>query len=138
MRRIKKGDRVFFQYHYPNEILSQIVSLCKKNGAEIHFIIHDIYSLRFAEKKEDEIKTLNSATKLFVHTEAMEQYLKSIGVTSSMCIMHLFDYYTEDTMPPIEDILSMREVVVFAGNINKSEFVYALNDNYSTLQQLLH
>ena len=69
---------------------------------------------------------LNAADHLIVHTEAMALALKTMGVTTKINVIHLFDYYSADAMMPLEDTLNRKNEVAFAGNLEKSKFLELL------------
>lgn len=129
--QIHTGDKVFFQYHSPTDHLLKAVRKARKRGAIIIFIIHDLQSLRFNKKQAKELMMLNLADLLYIHTENMDTYLKGIGCISQTRIMHLFDYYSNDPMPPTYQ--EEREVVVFAGNLEKSLFLPIVDSSPSAL-----
>lgn len=43
-----------------------------------------------------------------------------------MNVIHLFDYYSKDAMPEIEETLTRKGVIAFAGNLEKSKFLEPL------------
>lgn len=131
--RIHSGDKVYFQYHGPTEHLLRAVKKVRERGASVIYIIHDLQSLRFNKEPNKELMLLNLANVLFIHTENMRTYLKGIGCHSQTRIMHLFDYYSDDPMPPINEKQEKRDVVVFAGNLGKSLFLQKLDSSPSLL-----
>lgn len=136
---ITKGDRVFFQdFVGPHCMYSMY--LCNKKGAEIHVIVHDVPSVRFREYAiAKDVACLNKSDVVYIHTEAFRDLLIRNGLTVSTKVIHLFDYYTEDKMREIEDIRKDKNVVVFAGNLAKSEFLQAwLNQKLETISVRLY
>lgn len=91
------------------------------NSKNIYFLIHDINSLRYNfEISEEEINILKKAKGLLVHTDNMKQYLIKKNVVVPMFVMNLFDYYIKDK---INNKNIYDNSIVFAGNLNKSEFL---------------
>jgi hypothetical protein len=56
----------------------------------------------------------------------MAMALKTMGVTTKMNVIHLFDYYSADAMMPLEDTLNRKNEIAFAGNLEKSKFLELL------------
>ena len=120
---IKSGDRVFFQ-DFRDKFSQFIIQYCRSHGASVHVIVHDVHSVRFNLSDADvDVATLNTADQLYVHTECMVNLLKKMGVKAPMKVMHLFDYYSNDAMMPIDEIQGLKNIVVFAGNLAKSGFL---------------
>lgn len=121
--KLKKNDTLYMQrYGY---YMSLLASLSKVKGVELNYIVHDLTFLRFGNKKTSasEIKLLKKVDVIFAHTEKMVDALKGCGVNTMCKVMHLFDYYSDDAMMPIEDTLAMKQIVAFAGNLDKSAFL---------------
>lgn len=56
----------------------------------------------------------------------MAKALKTLGVTTKMNVIHLFDYYSKDAMPELEETLKRKSEIAFAGNLEKSKFLEPL------------
>ena len=121
IKQIKAGDTVFIQEFYL-DYMQRIATESRRRGATVIFLIHDVQCIRF-NKATSEIKKLNNASLLLVHTEAMKEKLAELGVTTPMRIIQLFDYYASTPMIAAEDMLKLKRDVVFAGNLAKSEFL---------------
>ena len=108
-----------------------IQKLSKYN--RVIFLVHDIQSLRRDSHHglQDEIRMLNLATGLIVHNRFMEDKLKQIGVcVNTYYRLECFDYlFDNKTNNPVED-----NVIVFAGNLDKSEFIPMMCTENPTLQ----
>lgn len=123
---LHKGDELYIQrYGYYIDLLA---SLAKKKGVKLNYIVHDLTFLRFGNTKgaSKELSLLKNMDAIFVHTEAMAALLKEKGVRAELKIMHLFDYYSDDAMMPENEVLRMKNVVAFAGNLDKSTFLRSL------------
>lgn len=125
-RVFKPGDELFFQgYGSYDRATAMLVHWARKRNIKCYYLIHDVNSLRFENgfdmrKEMDLIKGFDC---LYVHTEAMAEQLQAHGIHTEMKVMHIFDYYSDDPMMDREEILSLRDVVAFAGNLNKSQFL---------------
>lgn len=103
-----------------------LLKYAKARMCKIIYIIHDIEALRFSlnsEKRESRI--LNQADILIVHTNAMRDKLKELGVYKPMVVLQLFDYYCVTGEVPNGAQLNY---VAFAGNLSKykSKFIEKL------------
>lgn len=130
-RKIKSNDEIFLQYPFGDWSFKIIYNIFHKKGFKINLIIHDIESFRkynSTVQRQEEIEKLNKMTLLFVHTPAMKELLQNNGVKVPMKCIYLFDYYSDDPMLSIDELKSMKNVIAFAGNLNKSDFLYKLNN----------
>ncbi|MCH4017751.1 MAG: hypothetical protein LKE74_04760 [Prevotella sp.] len=129
--RIHPHDKVYFQYPFLSPSLLIIATLFKFKNAEIIYLIHDLESVRYSDcnslNKKD-LKVLNSADRLLVHTDKMKQLLQNKGVTSIMVPIQLFDYYSDDSYIEEKVITtSYSHTIAFAGNLSKSQFLKELD-----------
>ena len=120
LRVVSHNDYVYFQYPYSVYPLSTIVQIAKKRGAKIVFIIHDLNFLRWKDSK-DKWTDLNLADYLLVHTNQMAEELRRFGVKTEMIPITLFDYYSKDDYRDLAEQAKDRNIIAFAGNLNKSE-----------------
>lgn len=122
-----KSD-VYVQYPIANPQLSYVFYfLLRLSKCKLIYIVHDIEMLRYHRGwVKHEVRVLNQADRLLVHTLAMQDKLKELGVIVPMTIINLFDYYTESTKPSSTELLDKKEVVAFAGNLMKSGFLKEL------------
>lgn len=128
--RVKKKDEIYFQYPFRDNSFKYIFKIFQKRGLKLNLIIHDIESFRVLnnpQKRKDEITILNNMSTLYVHTPAMKKLLQDNGVKVPMKCIYLFDYYSDDSMIPIDRRKTMKNIIAFAGNLNKSIFLYELN-----------
>ncbi len=124
--KVNYGETFIVQYPFPLSCIEQLIRKIHSRGGQIVFLIHDINSLRWGKVNRKEVVWMNSADHLIVHSEAMASALKNMGVTTKMNVIHLFDYYSKDAMPEIEETLTRKGVVAFAGNLEKSKFLEPL------------
>lgn len=124
VKEVQFGDIIVIQDFY-RKYMQRLAKECLKREAKVIFIVHDVQSIRF-NKTSKEIRKLNNASLLIVHTQAMADKLKTLGVTTPMRILWLFDYYSDDPMQDAEKTLQNKTEVVFAGNLSKSVFLKEL------------
>lgn len=135
---VNEGDTVFIQdFHLPH--MQYIATECRARKANVVFLIHDVQCIRF-NIITDEIEKLNNASLLLVHTNAMADKLRSIGVTTAMRVITVFDYYADDAMQDAKTALEHKNEVIFAGNLTKSVFLKPLieHNNYNAIQIRLY
>ena len=151
-RRIKFGDIVVIQDFYRKH-MQVLAKEALRREAKVIFIVHDVQTIRYNSINK-EIRKLNNASMLFVHTEAMAKKLKEMGVIIPMHIMWLFDYYADDPMLSVKEVMQHKHDIVFAGNLTKSTFLpqlvaydsptdmhfklYGIHDNTSDLSGTAH
>ncbi len=123
-KQIHSGDTILIQDFYL-DYMQNIATESLKRGAKVIFIIHDIQCIRF-NKRTNEIKKLNNASLLLVHTNAMKKKLAELGVHTPMKVLNLFDYYSSVPMMSIEETIQHKSDIVFAGNLEKSRFLRKL------------
>ena len=83
----------------------------------VHDLVHYRETLVFDNY---EIKILNTAEELIVHTSQMQELFKSYGITSPCHILWLFDYITPE-IPSVKQQVS--NDIAFAGALDKSIFL---------------
>lgn len=121
LQKVKYGDTVFIQdFHLKH--MQWLSCECRKKGAQVIFLIHDIQCIRF-DIRTKEVDQVNNASLLLVHTEAMAQKLRELGVTTPMKVITLFDYYSDDQMLDVSSVEQRKKEVIFAGNLSKSVFL---------------
>ncbi len=122
-KQFNSDDIVYIQYPGSCMQIQILLKELKSRGAKVCMLVHDISSFRFGKKVDIEVKWLNVADELLVHTEAMKNLLTDYGVKTPMRIMELFDYYTDDPFNEKSEILKRKNIVLFAGNLDKSIFL---------------
>ena len=124
VKEVQYGDIIVIQDFY-RKYMQKLAKECLKREAKVIFVVHDVQSIRF-NKTSKETRKLNNASQLIVHTQAMADKLKILGVTTPMRILWLFDYYSADPMQDAEKTWQKKNEVVFAGNLSKSFFLKEL------------
>lgn len=121
---IKEGSYLLVQRRLSYTKTRLLVGALKLKKCSLCLIVHDINSLRFGPNQA-EIKALNKAKYLIVHTEAMKKKLNDYGVKTQMIVLEIFDYITDKSI--IERRKNSNQVV-FAGNLDKTLFLPILRD----------
>lgn len=122
-KSIKEDDVVYLQYPTGGKVFNTIIKLLLKRTDHVRYIIHDLESFRIGAADSKEIERLKKADILFVHTMAMKEILLSYGVCVPMKIMNFFDYYSDDPMVDVSEMMTRKNQICFAGNLGKSEFL---------------
>jgi hypothetical protein len=106
----------------------------RKKGVRGILLIHDINGLRQPDgapaAMKQEINVFNSYADIIAHSRSMDLWLRNHGLKSRTTVLGVFDYLIDNgEEPPTKDKLAVRPLrnrVVFAGNLRKSEFVNQL------------
>lgn len=135
---IKRGTLVLFQYPFApfGEFFTFFFCNClKKKKCHLVILVHDLVHYRETEVfDKTEIKTLNTASELIVHTLKMQQLFKENGVDRPCRLLWLFDYLTDEVPGEIR-YQEGTHSVAFAGALDKSVFLKKLRDvNYTSVQ----
>ena len=121
---IKRGTLVLFQYPFApfGEFFTLFFCRCLKlKKCTLIFMVHDLVHYRETLVFDNyEIKILNTADELIVHTPKMQELFKSYGITRPCHIIWLFDYITPE-IPSVKQQLS--NDIAFAGALDKSIFL---------------
>lgn len=104
-------------------------TLSKKN--KITLLIHDLHSLRRGDETacREELRIINKADSVIVHNHFMKEKMLSLGLSvKNIFCLDIFDYLCDESSPKTAE-----DAVVFAGNLNKSDFLYKMfNANQNT------
>ena len=109
---------------------SKIIKLLPKKKTII--LVHDLNSIRYPEAKnnENEIGNLKKFKYIIVHNQIMKNYLIQNGVDSNnIYILELFDYICDKNIESVLNQDNKEYKIIFAGNLEKSEFIYQLEEN---------
>jgi hypothetical protein len=124
--RVEKGSEVHIQYPATGSI-RWIIKILHFRSCKVTCLIHDVISMRLESDivAVKEVRTFNLADELIVHSQAMAEKLKEMGVKPPMKILILFDYMTS-----ISDVYHSSDIrsIVFAGDLRKSKFIKLLTN----------
>lgn len=116
---IKKGSVLIVQRRLSFTKARMLSGILRLKKCRMCVIIHDINSIRFGAVGS-EIKCLNKAEYLIVHTAAMKEKLVSFGVEAEMIVLDVFDYVTDKSHIAVR---RNSNKIVFAGNLGKTAFL---------------
>jgi len=123
LSNLNKGDIVILQYpiYGKSSFANDLFRTLKQKEVLSILVVHDIDSIRNTENKkavEKEAKTLNQFDVIISHNEQMTSFLRQIGVTKEIVDLEIFDYHNPSEINELNN-----NGVVFAGNLQKSEFL---------------
>lgn len=121
-------SNVFLQYPIGDHTLSSLVICCLRlKKCSVDVLVHDVESLRRTGKLSSlERNNLKNANHVIAHTRAMKRIFVENGVPENKVdILGIFDYLT--IAPPYKRLFN-DNIVVFAGNLDKSYFINYLKD----------
>jgi hypothetical protein len=129
LRSIPKRSKVLLQYPFAplgDMFTSFLCKRIKAKSCELTIIVHDIVSYRETGKfGEAEIKILNQADTLIIHTPKMALLFDEVGIRPEKKLLHLFDYISKE-QPNVPE-QNPKTVIAFAGNLEKSLFLNSLD-----------
>ena len=124
---IKRGTLVLFQYPFApfGEFFTFFFCRCLKlKKCTLIFMVHDVVHYRETLVFDKyEIKILNTADELIVHTPKMQELFKSYGINRPCRFLWLFDYITQET-PNVRQQVS--NDIAYAGALGKSVFLHQI------------
>lgn len=140
--KIKRGTLVLFQYPFApfGEFFTYFFCRClKMKKCHLVILVHDIVHYRETEVfDKTEIKTMNTASELIVHTPKMQQLFAKYGIDRPCRLLWLFDYLTEE-IPGEERNADSTNCIAFAGALDKSVFLKKMrNVMYNGIQLHLY
>lgn len=127
----KNHEELYIQYPtYLNNHFNRLILWLLQIAHPI-YLVHDINSLRRnCQVSKDEVKILNYASKLIVHTDSMKNHLLKSGVTVPMTPLWLFDYYSSENKTVNTKHMD-KNIIAFAGNLNKSKFLKSIPEIFT-------
>ena len=142
MLSIKRHSLVLFQYPFSpfGDFFTFFFCRClKMKKCHLVILVHDLVHFRETESFDNrEIKTLNSASELIVHTPQMQKLFEDNGVNRPCRLLWLFDYLTEE-VPNKTNNPNETNNIAFAGALGKSAFLKKLKEvKYSGIQLHLY
>jgi glycosyltransferase involved in cell wall biosynthesis len=139
---LNEDDIFIYQYPSIGRVLEQkMIRKLDKIGAKKVAVIHDVDSLRYHFSKMEfyknvawEAKFLNHFDIIISSNEVMTRQLRLGGLTVPTVDLKVFDYETRARFR--ETSSPQKNVVSFAGNLNKSQFVSHLRTSNDLSIQL--
>lgn len=129
---IKAGSSVGVQYPLLsiNNVFKYFIKLARLKRVSFFCIVHDLHSLRTGGNDpaliQKDIANLNCFNRVIVHNRQMLGWLKQNGLQRDAGILEVFDYLSDDFTDSNKD-MSGQKLIVYAGNLVKSKFIYGLH-----------
>lgn len=120
LNSVKADDTVIHQFpsymscHFEQQWVQEI----NKRSARSIVLIHDIEPLRLVKTDAWELPVLKQYNTIIVHSEAMANGLRRMGVNSNFIIQPLFDY-----LGKVHNLASYSHLINFAGTFQKSPWL---------------
>ena len=121
---LKKGQILFVQYPANIRLCYRYLSTFK--SVRKLCIIHDLESLRGTLSPAEEISLLGMFDYIISHNAKMTSYLREQGLKTPVIDLSIFDYLMNENFDVVE--CHDKNIVAFAGNLQKSQFIYHLCD----------
>ena len=129
---IKAGSSVGVQYPLLsiNNVFKYFIKLARLKNVSFFCVVHDLHSLRTGGNDpaliNKDMTNLNQFNRIIVHNIQMLEWLKQHGLQQDAVILNVFDYLSADFKNSNTD-MSGEKVIVYAGNLIKSKFIYGLH-----------
>lgn len=117
---------IIIQYPFLIGCIKQIMIYLHKNNNRIAVLCHDVESLRLGVKSNNE-RILMHSDIIIAHSPEMAKELKKQGFNGKFEILEFFDYCSNICKPV--NVSKSEKNIVFAGNLQKSKFLYHLSDS---------
>lgn len=123
--RAKRQDEWVFVYPVYGRMNRWLLNLLIKKEVKITGIVGDIDGLKDNDEKKlkKDIAFLHRLPALIVHNSAMDNWFRSNGYRGKTSSLQLFDFLAK----PVTGEREISNTVVFAGNLEKSPFLYQLD-----------
>ena len=138
--KLKEGDQLLIQFPmlHHSFFTTHLVKRIQRKGVKVHFIIHDLEVLRYANLDTvplkhkirvhlQESRLLKQANGLIAHNPIMKSVLVNKGISEQKIVsLDIFDYLIPDFQEKEE--LSKNQPIIVAGNLaqEKAGYLYDL------------
>ncbi|QNQ80525.1 hypothetical protein [Lactobacillus sp. PV034] len=133
--KVREQDYILIQYPLPvgfNPLLKVI-----EKRKKVILLVHDIATLRYDGNVKKEIKRIKSAKYIISHNTKMTDFFIKQGIAEEKIInLEIFDYLID--IDSINDHINDREEICFAGNLEKSKFIYKLDSVFKQIKVNLY
>lgn len=142
--KLKSNDVLFLQCS--DKLLSIILFVKKIRNFKIVYLIHDIFCVRYTgnnlQKNSSEIeekkKKLNQCDFIIAHNDIMIEKMKSLGFTSQLLNLEIFDYYTECPFKKRTFNVSEKVKLTFAGALTRNPFLQELDKEQHSFDFIIY
>lgn len=125
--RMPKDVVVIFQYPEQRHLFETFNKACSNRNKTV-ILIHDIPKLRTKDSTNDDC-ILSKGDVLIAHTENMASWIKENFERKGIVILNIFDYLSDFKDSNDDIVFAKPYSIVFAGNLNKAEFIKKLQWN---------
>lgn len=124
LNMVNPGDQVIHQFptYMSADFELELITALSKHQAQNALLIHDIEPLRLIKTAPWEINVLNNYDTIIVHSQAMYDELKKLGVHVPAIIQPFFDYLGDVTKKA-----TFSHKINFAGTFQKSPWLKHYN-----------
>lgn len=124
LRSVNKDDYIVLQYPLPIGYNFLLKTINKMRNTII--VVHDLPELRAGRANGKDVRQLKNAKYVISHNKQMDKYLIKWGVDKEKIIdLGIFDYLATDI--PKKTHAEDRNLLCYAGNLAKSDFIYKLS-----------
>lgn len=132
-KELQAGDIFLMQYpsYLGYRFERKLISYLKKRGVILIALVHDLDSIRLTDRRKqrtlsEEIFELNQMACVITSNSKMDTLLKDKGLSVPTVVLGIFDYQHDEL---INRSLKFEPKIVYAGNLNKAEFIndYPIN-----------
>jgi hypothetical protein len=114
-----------------NKLFKYIIRMLHARNIQVIAIVHDLNDLRYPQPAGSssyaDAALLNDYDYIIAHNNSMISWLQSQGLERPVYPLEIFDYLSA-LETPVEDMeRPFTRSVVYAGNLSKSTFIYALD-----------
>lgn len=125
--KLKSVDELFIQYPFYAPHSQRIIRSILQAKISVTILIHDLDMLRGGREESEPL--LRQAGRLIVHTEAMKNFLCEREFDErKIKVLQCFDYLVKHRHTP-RALLEGEDRLVFAGNLEKSDFLKRLSED---------
>ena len=136
---LRKGDRLVLQYPL-KKYFTFVCRMAHFRGAKVVVVIHDLGSFRSKRLTPlQEIRRLNNADVIIVHTEEMKEWLKQHEIRAKLVVLGVFDYLSE-SVPAAKTVLALPYTVAFVGGLDSRNygFLYEMINSVHSYRLMLY
>jgi len=130
--KLKPNAIVAIQYPLlsGNKYFGLFIKAAKTKNVKFFCIVHDLDDLRYKDsltRKTYDVQILNGYDYVIVHNENMRRWLLENELKTPIIVLSIFDYLSIISPTNKPQLASVGNRIIFAGNLSKSHFIYALD-----------
>jgi len=130
--KLKPNAIVAIQYPLlsGNRHFGLFIRAAKSRNIKFFCIVHDLDDLRHnnaSTRKNYDVNILNGYDYVIVHNHGMRAWLLENKLTTPVIVLGIFDYLSIISPANKPQLAPLGNRIIFAGNLSKSRFIYALD-----------